>query len=251
MSPTCRRACWLAGRRHPQHAQSGGEARGLRVSPSVFFASMATCRAERRLQYDLECQCFYLLRAEERASTAVAVLRALLQLPLLRGGQRGLIAGLVVTCLRLGSGTPCQTPLTYVCCVLLPGFFPHPRARGAHGAARCGAHPLSDLPGRSWSPAPVCGAAVRPRGSVGRGEIEACGLTSILSRYDLRPQVRLCTVCVFRCNCRSTSSAALTPGCGRGRWSIGGIEARNRGEIPKTSRPREKLPNLASDPKPR
>ncbi|CAE7821732.1 unnamed protein product [Symbiodinium sp. KB8] len=58
---------------------------------------MATCRAERRLQYDLECQCFYLLRAEERASTAVAVLRALLQLPLLRGGQRGLIAGLVAS----------------------------------------------------------------------------------------------------------------------------------------------------------
>ncbi|CAE7587526.1 hypothetical protein AK812_SmicGene42904 [Symbiodinium microadriaticum] len=97
MSPTCRRACWLAGRRHPQHAQSGGKARGLRVSPSVFFAGMATCRAERRLQYDLECQCFYLLRAEERASAAVAVLRALLQLPLLRGGQRGLIAGLVAS----------------------------------------------------------------------------------------------------------------------------------------------------------
>ena len=171
MSPTCRRACWLAGRRHPQHAQSGGKARGLRVSPSVFFAGMATCRAERRLQYDLECQCFYLLRAEERASAAVAVLRALLQLPLLRGGQRGLIAGLVVTCLRLGSER-----LSLMSAVL-PGFFPHPRARGAHGAARCGAHPLSDLPGRSWSPAPVCGAAVCPRGSVGRGEIEACGYT--------------------------------------------------------------------------
>ncbi|CAE7809991.1 unnamed protein product [Symbiodinium necroappetens] len=98
MSPTCRRACWLAGRRHPRPAlKAAGRRGGLHASPSVFFAGMATCRAERRLQYDLECQYFYLLRAEERASTAVTVLRALIQLPLLRGGQRGLIAGLVAS----------------------------------------------------------------------------------------------------------------------------------------------------------
>ena len=134
---------------------------------------MATCRAERRLQYDLECQCFYLLRAEERASTAGTALRALLQLPLLRGGQRGLIAGSVVACLRLRRGSQAVPNACglYVCCLLLPGFIPHPRARGAHCAARAGAHPLADLPGRSWSPAPACGAAIHPRGSVGRGEM--------------------------------------------------------------------------------